>query len=137
MFLLCLHFLEEIPVCDDFQLLKDKKDSTSNKEGLMLCQSIIQQEKISFTARIKKWKHEVALLQQEKKLPALVGICLPRLPQSPQRNNFYLILFEQKAAKQASYLTDFVTSANCIRSYFFKSWTVGMWPWKIKGVQVF
>lgn len=36
-FLLYLHFLKEISVRDDFQLLKDKKDSTSNKEGLMLC----------------------------------------------------------------------------------------------------
>lgn len=37
-----LHFLEEISVSDDFQLLKNKKDTTANEKRLMFCQSIIQ-----------------------------------------------------------------------------------------------
>lgn len=37
-----LHFLEEIPVGDDLQLLKDEEDATADEECLVFCQSIIQ-----------------------------------------------------------------------------------------------
>lgn len=43
-----LHFLEEIPVGDDLQLLKDKENTTADEEGLVLRQGLVQEQKVAF-----------------------------------------------------------------------------------------
>lgn len=45
---LCLHFLKKVPVGDDLQLLEDEENATANEEGLVLCESLVQQEEIAF-----------------------------------------------------------------------------------------
>ena len=45
---LCSHFLKEIPVGDDLQLLEDEEDATADKEGLMRGQGLIQKEEVAF-----------------------------------------------------------------------------------------
>lgn len=44
-----LHFFEEVPVGDDLELLQDKEDPTANEEGLMLGQSLVQQQQVPLT----------------------------------------------------------------------------------------
>lgn len=48
----------------------------------------------------------------------------------PMRKPAAIMLFPVISSQSFAYLTPFVTSANCKRSYFLKSWCVGMWPWK-------
>lgn len=43
------HFLEEVPVSDDLQLLQDKEDATADEESLVLCQGLIEQQQIALT----------------------------------------------------------------------------------------
>lgn len=38
------HFLEEVPVGDDLQLLQDEEDPAADEEGLVFGQSLIQQQ---------------------------------------------------------------------------------------------
>lgn len=40
------HFLEEVPVCDDLQLLQDEEDPAADEEGLVFGQSLIQQQQV-------------------------------------------------------------------------------------------
>lgn len=42
------HFLEKIPVGDDLQLFKDEENATANKEGLVLRQGLVQEQKVAF-----------------------------------------------------------------------------------------
>lgn len=43
------HFLEEVPVGDDFELLQDEEDPTADEEGLMFGQGVVQQQQVPFT----------------------------------------------------------------------------------------
>ena len=75
---LSLHFLEEIPVGDDLQLLKDKENATADKEGLVLRQSLVQQQKVAFAAcegQLRKRGHKNRSQGQErvKEQRALTG----------------------------------------------------------------
>lgn len=101
-----LHFLEEVPVGDDFQLLQNEEDATTDEEGLMFDQSFIEEQ-------------EVPLADTHKQRMTMVIYCIFTVSVTC----VYVCVF---------YLTALVTSANCIRSYFFSSWCVGMWPWEQK-----
>lgn len=43
------HFLEEVPVSDDLQLLQDEEDATADEESLVLGQRLIEQQQIALT----------------------------------------------------------------------------------------
>ena len=43
------HFLEEVPVGDDLELLQDEEDATADEEGLMFGQGLVQQQQVPFT----------------------------------------------------------------------------------------
>lgn len=43
------HFLEEVPVGDDLQLLQDEKDSAADEEGLVFGQGLVEQQQVSLT----------------------------------------------------------------------------------------
>lgn len=45
------HFLEEVPVSDDLQLLQDEEDATADEESLVLCQRLIEQQQIALTGQ--------------------------------------------------------------------------------------
>lgn len=49
-----LHFLEKVPVGDDFQLLQDEEDAAADEEGLVFGKRLVQQQKVAFTSR--GWK---------------------------------------------------------------------------------
>lgn len=57
------HFLEEIPVGDYLQLLKDEEDAAANKEGLVLRQSLVQEQKVAFTGSEDKCANMVMKTQ--------------------------------------------------------------------------
>lgn len=43
------HFLEEVPVGDDLELLQDEEDPTADEEGLVFGQGVVQQQQVPFT----------------------------------------------------------------------------------------
>lgn len=45
------HFLEEVPVRDDLQLLQDEEDATADEERLVLCQRLIEQQQVALTGQ--------------------------------------------------------------------------------------
>lgn len=45
---LCSHFLKEVPVGDDLQLLEDEEDAAADEEGLMRGQGLVQEEEVAF-----------------------------------------------------------------------------------------
>lgn len=45
------HFLEKVPVGDDFQFLEDEEDPTADEEGLVFDESLVQQQKVALTSR--------------------------------------------------------------------------------------
>ena len=48
---LCLHFLKKIPVGDNLQLLEDEENAAPDEEGLVLGQSLVQEEEVAFAGR--------------------------------------------------------------------------------------
>lgn len=42
------HFLEQVPVGDDLQLLQDEEDPTADEEGLVFGQGLVQEQQIPF-----------------------------------------------------------------------------------------
>lgn len=45
------HFLEKVPVGDDFQLLEDEEDPAADEEGLVFGKSLVQQQKVALASR--------------------------------------------------------------------------------------
>lgn len=41
------HFLEEVPVGDDLELLQDEEDPAADEEGLVCGQGLVQQQQIA------------------------------------------------------------------------------------------
>lgn len=52
------HFLEEVPVGDDLELLQDEEDPTADKEGLLFGQRLVQQQQVPLA---KNKNHKVHL----------------------------------------------------------------------------
>lgn len=42
------HFLEQVSVGDDLELLQDEEDPTADKEGLVFGQGLVQEQQIPF-----------------------------------------------------------------------------------------
>lgn len=101
----CSHFLEEIPVGDDLQLLEDEEDAAADEEGLVPCQRLVEQEQVALAGGAAEQGRERARQCHSQ------GSAQP-----------------PHGTKSGTYLTARVTSANCMRWYFLKSSTVGMWP---------
>lgn len=61
-----IHFLEEVPVCDDLEFLEDEEDAAADEEGLVFDQSLVQQQQVSFAHGLCDISelHEVILSQQ-------------------------------------------------------------------------
>lgn len=58
------HFLEEVPVGDDLELLQDEEDATPDEEGLVFGQGLVQQQQVPFTDTRTNtceitWQHDV------------------------------------------------------------------------------
>lgn len=48
------HFLEEVPVGDDLELLQDEEDAATDEEGLVFGQSFVEQQQIPLTGNQKQ-----------------------------------------------------------------------------------
>lgn len=105
------HFLEEVPVSDDLELLQDEEDATADEESLVLCQRLIEQQQIALTGR-GETPHRHRGPQREVNMVS--GTCVQSL------------LASLKQCRGQTYLTALVTSENCMRWYFLRSSMVGM-----------
>lgn len=92
------HFLEQVPVGDDLELLQDEEDPTADKEGLVFGQGLVQEQQIPFAETQSAHENPPAAMMS----------------------------FPVTSFQSLAYLTPLVTSANCKRSYFLRSWCVGM-----------
>ena len=98
------HFLEEVPVGDDLELLEDEEDATADEEGLVLGQGLVQQQQVALT-----------VTETERQKSEKEGQEGSRGRERRKRDG-------KERAGGDTHLTAFVTSANCMRSYFLSSW---------------
>lgn len=78
------HFLEEVPVGDDLELLQDQEDPTADEEGLVFGQSFVQQQQVPLAVRQRHtspdsspdtlWCHFLChCLRKERRKPRLTS----------------------------------------------------------------